>query len=138
MSPHSIAQSEIEPVKGGGWRVKKAITFECPELGTKTEVEEGFPTDLASIPSLFWWLIGHPAEGEFQDAAIEHDRRCVAAWKSGIYEARVVADSIFFYKLRQSQVPTWKRTAMFFAVRVWAWITYWKPFFYSPQEKESS
>ena len=53
----------------GKFRVKEAVSYRG------VDVPEGFVTDLASIPRLFWPLL--PANGWYELAAVFHDRLCV-------------------------------------------------------------
>jgi hypothetical protein len=76
------------------------------------EVPAGFDTDFASIPRLFWTLVGHPA-GRYAQAAVLHD------W---LYRTAPVprkeADRIFREAMAVLGVPAWQRWAMWAGVRV--------------------
>lgn len=37
-------------------------------------VPQGFPTDLATVPRIFWWMI--PPQGTYEAAAVLHDYLC--------------------------------------------------------------
>lgn len=76
-------------------------------------VKEGFITDWASVPRLFWRII--PARGKYNKAAILHDWLYVTqpSWCS-----RKEADQIFRAAMKHLGVETWKRNAMYMAVRV--------------------
>lgn len=81
-------------------------------------VPAGFETDFASIPRVFWTLVGHPA-GQYAQAAVLHD------W---LYRTKAVpraeADRIFREAMVVLQVPAWQRWAMWAAVRVAGWAAY--------------
>jgi hypothetical protein len=44
-------------------------------------IEGDFTTDGASIPPVFWSLIGGPFEGKYRNAAIVHDAECTSPYK---------------------------------------------------------
>lgn len=78
----------------------------------------GFVTDYASIPSIFYTLIGPPT-GRYGKAAVIHDY---------LYDTQTTtrkeADKIFLEAMKVLKVPWWKRRMMWFAVRVgagWIW-----------------
>lgn len=76
----------------------------------------GFRTDGASIPRLFWRLIGCPLRGRYAPAAIIHDllyaTKCVS---------RKVADLIFREMLLALGLAKAKVWAMYNAVRAGGW-----------------
>ena len=91
-------------------------------------IERGFETDFASIPRIAWPIIGHPA-GKHGKAAVVHD------WlyrypddgvlRVGQFELPVPhprtrrrCDQIFLEAMKVLGVGWWKRSAMYFAVRV--------------------
>lgn len=51
-------------------------------------VKKGFVSDGASIPQVFWSLLGHPLSGEYLESAILHD----ALARSGMYSPRDADD----------------------------------------------
>ena len=73
-----------------------------------------YETDGASIPRLLWPIIGQPIGDRHLIPAVVHDWLCERATD---YEQRVLGDAIFFSLLRQHNVPVWKRTLMYLAVR---------------------
>lgn len=101
------------PVKGELiWRVDEKISYVYNEL-IKITVLPGMTTDGASIPRLFWRLIGGPFTGKYVGAALIHD---------GLYASellpREVADEIFYRAMLSLAVPRWKALIMFSAVRI--------------------
>jgi hypothetical protein len=48
--------------------------------GVTWTVRSGFVTDGASIPSIFYSLIGPPVGGEYTEAAVLHDAVCRSGW----------------------------------------------------------
>lgn len=83
------------------------------------EVPKGFMSDGASIPKIFWSLIGGPT-GKYFYAAILHDylyyTKTYKRWK---------ADKIFYEAMGVLGVPNWKRSIMHLAVRLFGFIP-WK------------
>ena len=74
--------------------------------------------DGASIPRLFWRLIGHPLSREFRWASFWHDRLCSEACT---WSQRRLADAVLLRLLEEESVAYWRRTAMWIAVRAYAW-----------------
>lgn len=74
-------------------------------------VEDGFRTDLASVPAWLLWLIS--PFGNHQRAALFHD---------GAYRqqecSRFTADAIFRAIMERDGVPAWKAALMFYVVRI--------------------
>jgi len=81
-------------------------------------VPAGFETDFASIPRLFWTVIGHPA-GQYAQAAVLHD------W---LYRARGTsrarADALFREAMAALGVPAWQRWLLWAGVRAGGWAAY--------------
>lgn len=87
--------------------------------GETIHVPSGWITDWASVPRFFWRLF--PPIGRYTLAAVVHDY---------LYEYRVGtrkrADRVFLRIMEHLGVPWWKRTAMYWAVRLFggrAWRT---------------
>lgn len=80
-------------------------------------VEDGFRSDLASVPLWLAWLC--PPNENHQRAALFHDaayqkRQC----------SRFTADSAFRTIMAHDNVPRWRRLLMYYAVRLfggYAW-----------------
>ena len=85
-------------------------------------VPSGYVFDGASIPRLFWSIIGSPTDPQFMRAALVHDWLCDHVVRS---RDRRLADEIFLYLLECSSVPVRKRYAMYAAVRMYAML-FWK------------
>ena len=112
----------------GRVRLLEDVTFEIQDLcGVRVEIDvpKGFESDGASIPRMFWSIVGHPMSGGPLRAALIHDHLCNEARTP---RARRFADTIFVWVLEESGVPQWRRLAMFWAVRlygvcVWPWVS---------------
>lgn len=74
-------------------------------------VPEGFVTDFASVPRLFWRLI--PPWGEYSPAAIVHD----FLYRNGI-GSRARADWVFLSVMKAIGISGWQRWLMWAAVRL--------------------
>lgn len=78
----------------------------------------GFVTDGATIPRVFWSIIGGP-EGAYFPAAVLHDFLYVAKPVD-----RYTADCVFLEAMKALGVNRAKRYAMFWAVRAAGWIVW--------------
>lgn len=114
--PASIARSRIVPIGSGKYLLTEPLIAQVDELGVAVHVPSHYVTDLASIPRLAWWCIGHPATGEYQDAAIIHDWICDQARLRRQYSIRLIGDALFVHLLAAQKIPYWKRAAMYLAV----------------------
>ena len=79
--------------------------------GNVIRVPKGFETDFASVPRAIWWLC--PPLGRYGKATVIHD------WG---YEQqdrpRIEYDLIFLEAMEVLEVPLWKRSIMYSAVRI--------------------
>lgn len=107
-------------------RLREDVSFNVVNLCGVTlsiDVPKGFICDGASIPRIFWTVVGHPLSGGPLRAAIIHDALCLQA---ATRAERRFADTIFYWVLEQCCVPYWRRVALFLAVRAYAAFV-WKP-----------
>ena len=107
-------------------RLREDVTFSVVNLcGVKLEIDvpKGFICDGASIPRIFWSLVGHPLSGGPLRAAIIHDALCV---QSSTRAERRFADTVFYWVLEQCCVPYWRSLVLFLAVRAYATFV-WRP-----------
>lgn len=88
-------------------------------------VPAGFNTDGASIPQVFWNIIG--PFGPYFASAIIHD---FLYSKSGFFRyphiTRKQADDIFLEGMKKLGVAWWQRRSMHLAVRTFGWRSYRK------------
>ncbi len=89
------------------YTTKKGVTHEVPI---------GFVTDGASIPKIFWSIVGSPFTGLYSEAALIHDYLYCKQKTTRGY-----ADSVFLEAMKELGVSWWKRRAMWTAVRVGGW-----------------
>ncbi|EGQ5165988.1 DUF1353 domain-containing protein [Salmonella enterica] len=94
------------------WRVYEPFAFYLSDDESDViEVPAGFITDLASVPRVFWILL--PPDGKYAKAAIIHDYLYDNALRT-----KKEADLIFLDGMTVLGVPKWKRTIMYWAVRL--------------------
>ncbi len=75
-----------------------------------------FITDGASIPKLFWSIIGSPFTGLYKKPSLIHDE----LYSSQKFK-RKYADRVFYDGMKDKGVSFWKRKVMYFAVRSCGW-----------------
>ena len=108
----------VKHLDGSRWELmEKFIYFIGAEDSDEfVRVPKGFITDFASIPRLFWTLIGPPT-GRYGKSAVIHDF---------LYDTQPVtrkkADLIFYEAMQVLKVPFYKRWLMYHAVRTFAWM----------------
>ena len=82
-------------------------------LGYRITINKGFDFDGASIPKIFWSIIGSPFTGNYTTPATIHD---------GLYAGEVldrkVCDDIFLDLMKQYKVNYLRRYTMYLAVRL--------------------
>ena len=80
---------------------------------------QGNTYDGASIPRWAWSIIGHPLEQRFRWPSYWHDRLCES---SLTWADRRLADAMLLVLLEEAGVGYWRRTVMWIAVRLYAWL----------------
>ncbi|EFT2544452.1 DUF1353 domain-containing protein [Salmonella enterica] len=102
----------LEMLEHYRWRVYEPFEFYLSDDNSDViEVPAGFVTDLATIPRIFWTIL--PPDGKYAKAAIIHD------WMyDNALRTKKEADLIFLDGMTVLGVPKWKRTIMYWAVRV--------------------
>ncbi|EMQ9351071.1 DUF1353 domain-containing protein [Salmonella enterica] len=94
------------------WRVHEPFAFYLSDDNSDViEVPAGFVTDLATVPRIFWTLL--PPDGKYAKAAIIRDYLYDNALRT-----KKEADLIFLDGMTVLGVPRWKRTIMYYAVRL--------------------
>lgn len=104
------------------WVLLEPFTYATLVLGHPLEitVRQNFITDLASIPQLAQFLISKV--GRHRLGAIIHDGLYREAGKHPV--TRSQADSIFLEAMKAANVPLWRRSLMYSAVRAGGWVTW--------------
>lgn len=102
----------VEILNSYDFRLVKDFEFYIDnEQGEKITVPEGYITDFASVPRVFWSVI--PPVGKYTKACIIHDYMYDNAIKT-----KKEADLIFYDAMKVLKVPKWKRLTMYYAVRL--------------------
>jgi hypothetical protein len=113
----------VSPLSDGKrWVIRKEFSFYVgkEEDNDIVTVPPGFITDFASIPKAFWSIA--PKWGKYGNAAVIHDYLYASKERS-----RKKSDKIFLEGMMVLNVPTWKRYAMYYAVRLCGKLSYGKP-----------
>lgn len=108
----------------------------------RIKVEEGFITDFASVPRIFWSI--YPPFGKYSKSAVLHDRLCEAYLKKELWNnvvedpellpatyfntmvRRKDADRIFLESMKAVNVGKFTRTMLYWSVRLYAIFKYGK------------
>ena len=88
-------------------------------IGLDWSETEGESWDGATIPRLLWRIIGKPLSQEFRWPSYWHDRLCE---NSRTWSERRLADAVLLVLLEKEKVGYVRRTAMWIAVRLYAWL----------------
>lgn len=81
--------------------------------GFAWRVPAGYETDGASIPRLFWRVVGNPMQGHYRRAAIIHDFYCDERRTRPFWRVHYV----FWEAMRTCGVGRFRAWVMWFAVR---------------------
>ena len=109
---------ELMPVPGTGkYCLIQPLHYQIGFYGSDliVTVPDGFLTDLASVPRLFW-IVVPPYSPDTAAAAVLHDYLC--EWNGEMF-SKIVADAVFYEALRVLGVPAWRAVMMYCAVRLW-------------------
>jgi hypothetical protein len=92
------------------FRLGRSFRFDDPN-GLSWEVPSGTAVDGASIPRVFWALIGSPFTGRYLNASVIHDHYCVT-------RSRTAHDThrMFYYGMRARGVPPAQAKTMYWSV----------------------
>ena len=102
----------LQPLPNGkDWKLMETFGF-MTEEGKHVVVPENYIVDGASIPRPFWRLIGSPMTGKYRRASVIHDYLCRENTTP-----RAWTDKVFLSAMKVGGVPSWKRRAMYWAVR---------------------
>ncbi len=103
----------VTPLSDGKtWIILSEFGYEVGEEGSGDHISVpiGTHTDFASIPRSLWAVF--PRWGKYGNAAVIHDWMY---WNQS--RSRKEADDIFLEGMEVLEVPTWKRKAIYRAVR---------------------
>lgn len=102
----------LEYLDGCSWRLVKPFTFGSVTLERVIELPEGFQTDFASIPRVFWNLL--PPTGSYGKAAVIHD----FLYRTPFYATRAQADLVLLEAMTDLGVGWWTRQIIYRGVRL--------------------
>ena len=115
---------EIRKIEGTKyWVLRSPVVYHVGGYpsGEVVRVRVGFETDLGSKPRLTWWLVGHPLD-EGSQAYVVHDELLLHPGNGLAVGAerrsRRRCDQLFLEALKALGVSWWKRSLMYFGVRV--------------------
>lgn len=124
----SMSDEEIEDIKNKPFINKKAffvVLFDHKKHKTyKFEVQKNYTWDGASIPKLFWRIIGSNTDPQFLIASLIHDILCEN--KEFVNYDRYFADKVFERLLYVARVPKFKRWLMFHCVDNFQKFKHWE------------
>ena len=108
----------FEDIDGRLFKILEPFIYHvgCVESQEIITVPKDFITDFASIPRLFYTLVGPPT-GRYGKAAVIHD----FLYHTQVY-TRARSDSIFLEAMKVLRVPWYKRYTMYLTVRSFGWI----------------
>lgn len=110
----------LEYIDGCQWRVMSAFAYK-PKVGPAVLVPAGFITDFASVPRVFWRLIGPPtgygARAAYGKAAVLHD----FLYTHPGPRDRKACDAFFLEAMTAAGVSPLRRHLMWAAVRIGGW-----------------
>ncbi len=98
------------------WITLAEFSWPMDSDGNIVIVPKDFITDGASIPWIFWSIIGPPMGGLYDQSAVLHDY----LYKYQLY-TRKIADVEFLLSMQSEEVDLVRRLTMYRAVRIGAW-----------------
>lgn len=102
---------KLEYLDGRNFKLIDQFTYTSKDYGTVT-VPDGFITDFASIPEIFWNIL--PPTGKYGKAAVIHDW----LYRNPYTQSRKLADQIFEDAMKDLGVNWLVRRTMYYVVRV--------------------
>lgn len=117
MLKKNIKKHFPDPLNGmfvgkGQWKLTSPFKY-ISDKYVSVIVPNGFVSDGASIPKLFYTIIGSPWSGKYSRGAIIHD---YLYFKKEV--SRKIADLTFLEAMLVLGVPLWKRLIMYRALRM--------------------
>lgn len=102
----------VEWIGKDRWKLVSPFEYHR-DIGEVIIAPKDFITDFGSKPPIVWFWAGSPTD-EAGPAYIIHDFLCVQP-----NYPRKDADKIFLECMTILKIPLWKRTIMYWAVRIW-------------------
>ena len=110
----------VSPLPDGKrWLTRKEFGYDIGKEGSGNSIDVpiGFKTDFTSIPRLLWAVI--PRWGKYGNAAVIHD---YCYWDQT--RTRKESDEIFREAMEVLEVPRFKISLMYSAVRLFGWLAW--------------
>ncbi len=101
------------PAGKRGWELISPLVYESGLLRMELQVPARYTTDFASVPRFFWRIF--PPTGQYGRATVIHDYLCDLEGSTGIDSK--TTHKVFREAMKVLNVPGWKVTAMYNAVR---------------------
>ena len=115
-----IGNLDLRVLEGGKlWRLLDDFCYQSDKYATKICAKKDFECDFASIPRIFWRLIGPPATGKYRRAAVIHDWLYRMHDQYGISRAK--ADGIFYEAMICDGTGHIRAWLIYRAVRACGW-----------------
>lgn len=114
------SELKLEPLPDGRkWKLVEEFVYYLgtEDSGMFIKVPEGFVTDFASVPRIFWIFL--PPWGRYGKAAVLHDYM----YQNTLF-IRLLCDSIFYEAMVVLKVPRWQRWLLYLGVRIGGWFPY--------------
>lgn len=110
----------VEKVGKQLWKTHASFEYHVGDENSNDiiTVPEGFPTDFASVPRIFWSIL--PPDGQYAQSAVLHDFLYSVQKYS-----RKRCDQIFLESMKVLKVSLWRRAIIYRAVRMFGWLA-WK------------
>lgn len=128
MSPF-LSPLILEFVDGRTFIVREPFEYQLEDWGpaVRVRVPDGFHTDFASVPRLFWALF--PPSGPYGKACVIHDKLYAdgsfdIVTTLGVTERRITratADRIFAEAMQALGIARWQRWLIWASVRCCGW-----------------
>jgi len=113
-----VGKTVIERLDKKYYILKSTLSFKS-KTGIIITIKPGFITDGASIPKMFWGIIGCPLNAQYIGSAIIHD---------GLYKSHALtkkeSDLMFKEMLEHNQVHKIKINAMYYALKFFGYHAY--------------
>ncbi len=108
----------VNAFKGFPYELIEPLVYDSAVLQERIEVPEGFLTDFASIPWMFWKIL--PKDGPYNPAAVIHDFLYADALKVQGEPSitREQADKVLDEAMGVCKVAGWRRWLIYRAVRI--------------------
>lgn len=101
---------EVKWLSDGHMKLLKSFSYTDPN-NLKWTAPAGLEIDGASIPPMFWSIIGAPYTGKYRAASVIHDAACIEKR----YPSPMVHET-FYFAMKASQVPEPQAKLMYAAV----------------------